>query len=320
MEESNVLLFSGGIDSYVGYFYLKKTYNLKELKTVYFDLGAPYNKREIKVVKKLIPETIIDESLKVGDTQRGVNAFIPYRNMLIAMLCAKYGKRIWICGLKDDKVEDKNPAAFHKMQDCLNFISKPEDKIEIDSPFWEMTKADVVKWYMENVDYTGKGLLNTISCYDGNEKTNYCGRCPSCFRKFNALKENGIDIEFYNQEMLDDYIKRAEQYEPRRRDSILKLEGYQCKKVYNVDIDGTLTIETAGHNFASRTPNIEMIKKVNELYDSGNRIDLFTSRYGIEDDVEVTKKWLEEKGVKYTTLTFAKPHYDFIIDDKAIQF
>ena len=318
MEESNVLLFSGGIDSYVGYFYLKKTHNLDKLKTVYFDLGAPYNKREIEVVKKLIPETIIDESLKVGDTQRGVNAFIPYRNMLIAMLCAKYGKNIWICGLKDDKVEDKNPAAFHKMQDCLNFISKPEDKISIDSPFWEMTKADVVKWYMENVDYTGESLLNTISCYDGNEKTNYCGCCPSCFRKFNALKENGINIEFYNQAMLDDYINRAEQYEPRRRDSILKLEGYKCKKVYNVDIDGTLTIETAGFDYANRTPDMKVIQQINKLYADGNRIDLYTSRYGIENDVEITKKWLEEKGVKYTTLTFGKPHYDFIIDDKAL--
>ena len=319
MEESHVLLFSGGIDSYVGYFYLKKTLSLENLKTVYFDLGAPYNKREIEVVKKLIPETIIDESLKVGDTQRGVNAFIPYRNMLIAMLCAKYGKHIWICGLKDDKVEDKNPKAFEEMTKCLNFISKPEDEVKIDSPFWGMTKAQVVKWYMDNVDSTGESLLNTISCYDGNEKTNYCGRCPSCFRKFNALKENGINIEFYNQEMLNDYIKRADQYEPERRDSILKLKKYKCKKIYNVDIDGTLTVETAGFDYAKRTPNKIMIEEVNKLYDEGNRIDLYTSRLGIENDKEVTELWLKENNVKYTTLTFGKPHYDFILDDKSLR-
>ena len=318
MENSAVLLFSGGIDSYVGYFYLKKTLGLKELKTVYFDLGAPYNKREIEVVKKLIPETIIDESLKVGDTQRGVNAFIPYRNMLIAMLCAKYGKHIYICGLKDDKVEDKNPRAFEEMTKCLNFISKPEDEIKIDSPFWEMTKAEVVKWYMDNVDPTGRGLLDTISCYNGNEETNYCGRCPSCFRKFNALKENGIDIEFYNQEMLEDYLKRADQYEPKRRESILKLKDYKCKNIYCVDIDGTLTLESEGHDYKNRTPNKSMINAINSLYDEGNRIDLYTSRLGIGDDREITEQWLKDNCVKYTTLVFGKRYYDFWIDDKSM--
>lgn len=314
---TDVLLFSGGIDSYVGYFYLKKKLNLKELKTVYFNLGAPYNEREIKVVKQLIPETIIDSSLNVGDTQRGVNAFIPYRNMLIAMLCAKYGKKIWICGLKDDKVEDKNPAAFKEMQRCLNFISKPEDKVEICSPFWDMPKSQVVKWYMENVDSTGVSLLNTISCYDGNEQTNYCGRCPSCFRKFVALRENGINIEFYNQALVNDYIKRANQYEEQRRRSILALKNYKCKRIYNVDIDGTLTIETAGFDYANRTPNLQMIEKINKLHLEGNRIDLYTSRLGFEDDKEVTMQWLKNNNVSYTTLTFGKPMYDFIVDDKA---
>lgn len=316
MENSNVLLFSGGIDSYVGYFYLKKTLGLKELKTVYFDLGAPYNKREIEVVKRLIPETIIDESLKVGDTQRGINAYIPYRNLLIAMLCSKYGKKIWICGLKDDKVQDKNEEAFKAMTSCLNFISKPEDEVIIQSPFWNMTKAEVVKWYMDNVDSTGNSLLDTISCYDSNEVTNYCGRCPSCFRKFNALKENGINIDFYNQDLLNNYLKRADQYDPQRRDSILKLKDYECKKIYCVDIDGVLTIETEGHNFLNRTPNKENIEFINNLYQRGHRINLYTSRFGIDDDVETTEEWLANNEVSYNTITYGKPYYDFFIDDK----
>lgn len=318
MENSHVLLFSGGIDSFVGYHYLKKTLGLEDLKTVYFDLGAPYNKREIEVVKQLIPDTIIDESLKVGDTQRGVNAYIPYRNLLIAMLCSKYGKHLWICGLKDDKVEDKNEKAFEIMTNCLNAISKPEDEIKIDSPFWNMTKAEVVKWYLDNIDPEGKDLLKTISCYSDNEISNYCGKCPSCFRKFNALKENGLDIEFYNQELVDDYIRRADQYEPQRRDSILKLKGYQCKKVYCVDIDGILTIETKGFDYANRTPNKENIEKINKLYLEGNKINLYTSRLGIENDEEITKKWLSDNGVLYNTLVFGKPDYDYFIDDKNV--
>ena len=78
-------------------------------------------------------------------------------------------------------------------------------------------------------------------------------------------------------------------------------------------------LETKGHNFAKRTPNIPTIEEVNKLFKEGNRIDLYTSRFGIEDDVEVTKQWLKENGVNYTTLTFGKPHYDFILDDKALR-
>ena len=39
-----ILLFSGGIDSFVAYHYLGKP------KTVYFDLGTPYTGKEIKVI------------------------------------------------------------------------------------------------------------------------------------------------------------------------------------------------------------------------------------------------------------------------------
>lgn len=314
MQEQNILLFSGGIDSFVGYHYLKKVHKVENLKTVYFNLGTPYSQREIDVVKKLIPDTIIDNSLNVGDTQQGVNAYIPYRNMLIAMLCAKYGKKIWICGLKDDVVQDKSSQAFINMKNCLNSISKPGEEINIQSPFWEMTKADVVKWYLENVDSTGNSLLETISCYDDKEKTNYCGRCPSCFRRFNALKVNGLAIDFYNQELLDDYIRRADFYEEERKENILKLEGYSCKKIYCVDIDGILTIETAGHDFESRTPNQKNIDFVNTLYEQGNRINLYTSRWAIDE--EVTRTWLKRFGVNFHTLTMEKPYYDFFYDDK----
>ena len=67
--EKHVLLFSGGIDSFVAYHFIRKELQ-KEVVPVYFDLGAPYNPREIRVVKSLLPETIIDTSLSVGDTQR----------------------------------------------------------------------------------------------------------------------------------------------------------------------------------------------------------------------------------------------------------
>lgn len=314
--ETNVLLFSGGVDSYVAYYYLQKQMGLSNIVPVYFDLGAPYNAREMRYVKKLLPETVIDKSINIGNMQRGENAFIPYRNLILACLASKYGGKIWIAGLKDDCVEDKNPMAFNCMNDCMNFITKPEDFVKLDSPFWNMTKSEVVAWWNNNIG--SKTIMDTISCYDQFDRTNYCGRCPSCFRRFVALKTNGWNIDFYNQKLFDEYMERAgkRKYDQKRCEDILSLEGYQCKKIYSVDIDGILTVDTEGHDYSSRSPHRENIAKIVRLWEQGNRIDLFTSRYGTPDDRKQTEEWLEIQKVPYTCIQYGKPYFDVNFDDK----
>lgn len=83
-----------------------------------------------------------------------------------------------------------------------------------------------------------------------------------------------------------------------------------------VDIDGVLTVETKGVPYSKRTPNEVNIAKVNQLFDSGFQIILYSARY--ESDREVTKQWLRRYGVKYSKLLLGKPKYDFIWDDKSL--
>jgi 7-cyano-7-deazaguanine synthase in queuosine biosynthesis len=306
---NEVLLFSGGIDSYVAWHYLKKP------KTVYFDLGTPYSSREAQAVLQLVPNTVIDRSLVLGDRQAGINAYIPYRNLFLAMLASKYGDKIWIAGLKDDMVSDKTPAAFFAMESCLNFIDKK--KVVIDSPFWNTTKSQVVEWYI-NQALDKNELLKTISCYNDKEQTNYCGTCPSCFRKWNALRENGIDIEFYNPKLMQEYIQSAEnlKYDPERNLSIVKCcSNYTCKRIFHFDIDGVITNETEGWDYAARTPNTEVIDKIKELAKGGNRIVFYTARFSC--DREVTEQWLAKHEIQYSNIIFDKPGYDYFVDDKA---
>lgn len=71
--------------------------------------------------------------------------------------------------------------------------------------------------------------------------------------------------------------------------------------------------------------NIDII---NECYDKGFYIKLYTARgmttFGgdiqqIEKEIlPITKKSLDEWGVKYNELIFGKTHYDIFIDDKNI--
>lgn len=86
-----------------------------------------------------------------------------------------------------------------------------------------------------------------------------------------------------------------------------------------VDIDGVLTVETDGYDYAERTPNTENIEKLNRLYDSGKYgVVLFTARF--KEDEKVTRKWLYENNVKFHRIIFDKLPYNIIVDDKAQKF
>lgn len=89
--------------------------------------------------------------------------------------------------------------------------------------------------------------------------------------------------------------------------------------IYCFDIDETICC-VKGENYASATPIIERIEKINQLFESGNIIKLHTARgskTGI-DWQEVTSNQLEIWGLKYHELHFGKPFADYYIDDKAI--
>jgi len=89
--------------------------------------------------------------------------------------------------------------------------------------------------------------------------------------------------------------------------------------IYAIDIDGVLCNDTLG-DYENSIPDKKVIKKVNNLYDTGNTIKIFTARgsgTGI-DWKDFTINQLSSWGVKYHELILGKPHMDVLIDDKAI--
>ncbi len=101
----------------------------------------------------------------------------------------------------------------------------------------------------------------------------------------------------------------------------MKIEG----KVIYVDIDMTLCISMQrdsdgemDYNFS--VPIQKNIDRVNLLFEN-NRIVLFTARgkrTGKIDWSEFTIKQMMQWGVKFHALDMNKPHFDVLIDDKAI--
>lgn len=220
MTEKSVLLFSGGVDSFVAYHYLGMP------PTIYFDCKSRYSQKEIPVVLGLVPSTIIDNSLDLHDREYGEKAYIPFRNLLFALQAVKYADKIVIAGLADDKVSDKSKTAFAMFSDLMSDLEGRE--IEVVSPFWEMTKADVVEWYLKS-GFSVEALFRTVSCYDPRPDVKYCGTCPSCFRKWVAFRANGLSLDFDNQELMQRYLadaKAGKYIEDRNRNIIRVVEEY----------------------------------------------------------------------------------------------
>ena len=97
---------------------------------------------------------------------------------------------------------------------------------------------------------------------------------------------------------------------------------------YVFDIDGTICSTTHG-DYTAAQPYMDRIEKINNLYDEGNTITFQTARgmgrsnncvaIATETFRELTKKQLEEWGVKYHNLFLGKPSGDIYIDDKGVK-
>ena len=89
------------------------------------------------------------------------------------------------------------------------------------------------------------------------------------------------------------------------------------KMKIHVDIDETICITPASRDYASSTPIMSHIDKINKLYDEGHHITYWTARgtgSGI-DWRKITESQFTSWGVRYHDLVFGKPIYDIFIDD-----
>lgn len=94
----------------------------------------------------------------------------------------------------------------------------------------------------------------------------------------------------------------------------------QGGKIFVFDIDGVIATARGDLDYGQAGPNEKMIKIVNELYDLGNRIVLFTARGYVTkiDWRPITEKQMKEWGVKHHELHLGKPNADYYVDDKML--
>lgn len=91
--------------------------------------------------------------------------------------------------------------------------------------------------------------------------------------------------------------------------------------IYCFDIDGTICTQVDDGEYKNAKPIKNRIKKINKLYDQGNKIIFLTAR-GFVTKInwhELTASQLEKWGVQYHELYLTKPHADIYIDDKGLK-
>ncbi|MEH1016857.1 7-cyano-7-deazaguanine synthase [Micromonospora sp. CPCC 206060] len=188
---SEILLFSAGLDSFPAWHYLGNP------RTLYFDSGHFGRQQEIDTVRVLAAahgmDLEISNELDLSGRATPQGDLIPFRNVLFAMLAAFRAEVIWCVGVKGDHTADKSPEAFARMSEMLStFAGRP---IRVDSPFWDMTKSEIVAWYLK-AGLPVDDLLQTFSCATPGTAFTHCGRCPSCLRRWIALTNNDITSHF----------------------------------------------------------------------------------------------------------------------------
>lgn len=83
-----------------------------------------------------------------------------------------------------------------------------------------------------------------------------------------------------------------------------------------IDMDGTICTEMRQFSRCLAEPKANAVETINELYDAGNTIIIYSARTWVE--YEMTVDWLKRYGVKYHQLIMGKPIGDVWIDDRAI--
>jgi hypothetical protein len=83
-------------------------------------------------------------------------------------------------------------------------------------------------------------------------------------------------------------------------------------KTYCFDLDGVICKEDSD-DYAKRTPRNNVITKMTELKNTGNKIVIYTGRHILNKDI--TKTWLERWAVPYDLIQYGKPVADVYIDN-----
>jgi 7-cyano-7-deazaguanine synthase in queuosine biosynthesis len=242
-EKKKVLLFSGGTDSFI----LSKL--IKPDVHLYIDVGTEETEQELKAAKELGIEVTVDKRLFLKDQELPSNKIVPMRNVFFVLIAAYYGDEIYLGATKGDLTCDDTLEFGNIMNSLLVALYREPAKNQrgvhqpqLFLPVKHLTKTELVHKYLFTFDTHSSSsqplvdLKKTRSCYKGGDLKD-CGLCSSCFRKWIAYVNNGIDTpdDFLNNPLdsLRENFYKVRDYTGEYADMLqaLELVGVNWKAV-----------------------------------------------------------------------------------------
>lgn len=215
------LLYSTGLDSHLTYKLNREAIDL----LLYVDFNHTYTAKEMKLfIKNTSEEKEIQNRIfnfrAFGKFENKTTFFIPCRNLLLSIIAGQFADRVWLGGLKEDRIVDNTEEAFADFSRIVSIHSNKDVRVE--SPIRKYTKVELLKQYLDQGGNAEELMQKTTSCYHNEEL--YCGGCKSCFRKWVAFVCNDCIIPFYNDKLLQEYVEGAEKgnFQVERCAEILK--------------------------------------------------------------------------------------------------
>jgi 7-cyano-7-deazaguanine synthase in queuosine biosynthesis len=220
-----ILCFSGGLDSLIAARYTSPD------MLVYCKIGHRYQDAEFFHAHDLA--SFLGKELRTVDfinlsKYEEPDAEIPMRNMYLVMevlsLALQESKdshhEVVLTVQKDEtSIPDRTVQFFAKASEILSSLTGKS--IAVTTPFWEMDKTEMVQWYMLQ-GYPAAHLVHSYSCYKGDAQE--CGNCPACFRKWVALRNNGLLGRFAENPALSStaahYMEVIDKYSENRQSRI----------------------------------------------------------------------------------------------------
>lgn len=215
IKQKAIVLVSGGMDSCVTAAIANQKYQLAFLHLNY---GQRTEKRELQAFNDIADFFIVQDRLVVdlgflkelgGSSLTDLNievskadlessgipsSYVPFRNANILSIAASYAEvigavKIFIGAVEEDSsgYPDCRNKFFKAFNEVIDLGTKPETKIEIETPIIQLKKNEIIKKGVE----LNAPLENTWSCYQNENIA--CGVCDSCALRLKGFQIAGLD-------------------------------------------------------------------------------------------------------------------------------
>lgn len=216
-ETSNlaVCLVSGGMDSCVtvaiaanendDLAFLHATYGQRtaDKERQSFDALADYFRVDQRLVislehlARIGGSSLTDSAIPVAEadlnSKKIPSSYVPFRNAHLLAAATSWAEvigasRIYIGAVAEDSsgYPDCRPEFYSAFQTVINVGTKPDTKIEIQTPVIHLKKSEIIHVGLD----LGAPLNLTWSCYRESERA--CGECDSCALRLRAFREAGV--------------------------------------------------------------------------------------------------------------------------------